>query len=133
MSRVPMDESRDFQTSHIGKGMKNSPRYSLFRRLLFPYSGEEALTFKQTLRVLLAWMIVFPLFLSLCPVAFAATSSSFSLQRVAMLFLFAFFSGFFIFGGLGLLAVIVNNQSARIRQRRRATEASNISGGRHGS
>ncbi len=113
--------------------MQNSPRYSLFRRLLFPYSGEEALTLKQSLRVLLAWMIVFPLFLSLCPVALAATSSPFSLQRVATLFLFAFFSGFFIFGGLGLLAVIVNNQSARIRQRRRAAEASNISGGRHGS
>lgn len=113
--------------------MQNPPRYSLFRRLLFPYSGEEALTLKQSLRVLLGWMIVFPLFLSLCPAAFAATSTPFSLQRVGMLFLFAFFSGFFIFGGLGLLAVIVNNQSARIRQRRRAAEASNISGGSHGS
>ena len=111
------------------------PRYTLFRRLLFPYSGEEALTFKQSLRVLLAWMIIFPVVLSLCPVSLMVVFA-YSLQKIGTLFLFAFFSGFFIFGGLGLLVVIVNNQSARIRQRRqsqRATRMSNTSGGRHGS
>jgi hypothetical protein len=114
---------------------QNRPRYTFFRRLLFPYSGEEALTFKQSLRVLLAWMIVFPLVLSLCPLGLTAVFA-YSLQKMATLFLFAFFSGFFIFGGLGLLVVIVNNQSARIRQKRerqRAARFSNTSGGRHGS
>ena len=113
--------------------MDKAPRYPFFRRLLFPYSGEDALNLKQSLRVLLAWMIVLPLVLSLCPLALAA-SFSYSLQKVAMLFLFAFISGFCIFGGLGLLAVIVNNQSAHIRQRRKATGVNNTSGGsRHGS
>lgn len=114
---------------------QNRPQYTFFRRLLFPYSGEEALTFKQSLRVLLAWMIVFPLVLSLCPLALTAVFA-YSWQKMATLFLFAFLSGFFIFGGLGLLVVIVNNQSARIRQRRdrqRANRFSNTSGGRHGS
>lgn len=114
---------------------QNQPRYTLFRRLLFPFSGEESLTFKQSIRVLLAWMIVLPLILSLCPLALTATFA-YSLQKMATLFLFAFLSGFFIFGGLGVLVVIVNNQSARIRQRRasqRITRISNTSGGRHGS
>jgi hypothetical protein len=107
-------------------------RYGFFRRLLFPYSGEDALTFKQSLRVLAAWMVMLPLVLSLCPLGLTLTFG-YSLSRIVMLFLFAFFSGFFIFGALGLLVVIVNNQSARIHKRRRATGASNFSGGRDGS
>jgi hypothetical protein len=100
--------------------------------MLFPYSGEEALSGKQSLRVLSGWMLFLPLILSLCALIPAALFS-YSLQKIAMLFLFAFLSGFFIFGGLGLLVVVVNNKSAHIRQARKVTGASNTTGDRYGS
>ena len=112
--------------------MQQKPRYLLMRRVLFPYSGEEALTFKQILRVLFAWMILVPLIMSLCSLVLTLLFAD-SLQRIATFFLFTFLSGFFIFGGLGVLVVIVNNQSARIRQVRKATRASNTSGDYYGS
>ena|SRR5947209_19357887 len=112
--------------------MPTQPRYTLFRRLLFPYSGENALSLKQSLRVLLAWMILVPLTMSLCTLVLT-TSFAYSLQNISMYFLFTFLSGFFIFGGLGLLIVITNNKLARIRQARRAARSSNTSGDFYGS
>src|SRR6266568_4789893 len=104
---------------------QNTPRmrYTLFRRLLFPYSGEEVLSLKQSLRVLLAWMVLLPLFMSLCTVLLTAIFS-YPLEKIGT---------FFIFGGLGLLVVWVNNSSARIRQKRKATNGHNTTGGRYGS
>ncbi len=100
-------------------------RYPLLRRILFPYSGEDALSFKQSMRVLLGWAVVIPLAISLCPLLLAAPLS-YSFQRMAWLILFAFLSGVFIFGGLGLLVVVTNNKSARIRQAKKVTRVSNI-------
>jgi len=112
--------------------MQNPPRYAFFRRLLFPYNGENALSARQGLRVLLGWTLFLPLVLSLCSLAPAALLS-YSLQQMAIFFLFAFLSGFFIFGGLGLLVVVVNNKSASIRRARKVTGASNTTGDRYGS
>lgn len=95
--------------------MRNIPRYALMRRLLFPYNGEEALNWKQSLRVLLGWALLFPLPLSLL-VALFALLIGFSGQHVLNVFLFALLSGACIFGLLGWLIVVVNNRSARIRR-----------------
>jgi hypothetical protein len=112
--------------------MQRPPRFTLVRRILFPYSGEEVLSFKQSLRVLFAWVMFVPLLMSLCTLAFTSLLS-YSLQAVGTYLLFTFLSGFFIFGGLGLLVVIVNNQSARIHQARKAARVSNTSGDFYGS
>jgi hypothetical protein len=108
------------------------PRHRLLRRLLFPYSGDEALSFKQSLRVLLAWMVLLPLLMSLCTLVLAAVFA-YPLERIGLFFLFTFVSGFFIFGGLGILVVITNNSSARIRQARKASNVHNTQGGGYGS
>ena len=117
--------------------MQKSTRYSPLRRVLFPYSGEDALTLKQSLRVLLAWMLFFPLTMSIFPLALLILYS-YPLQRGIWLFLFAFLSGVFVFGILGVLIVVVNNMSARIRQAKKYTSVSNrdaskASGDRYGS
>jgi len=112
--------------------MPTQPRFTLFRRLLFPYSGENALSLKQSLRVLLAWMILVPLVMSLCTLTITVLFA-YSLSQVGMFLLFTFLSGFFIFGGLGLLVVITNNKLAHIREARKATRSSNTSGDFYGS
>lgn len=95
--------------------MQNQRHYSLFRRVLFPYSGEQALTRKQGLRVLAAWMLFFPLTMSLITLAIAAFGS-FTLQRTILLFGVAFLSGVLIFGVLGWVVVSMSNRAARIHQ-----------------
>lgn len=97
--------------------MQIRPRYALMRRILFPYSGEEPLSLKQALRVVLAWSIVFPLPLSFCVLALAFTiGEASSLQELARLFVFSFLSGAFIFGLLSVLIVSMTNRAARIHQ-----------------
>jgi hypothetical protein len=112
--------------------MQNPPRQKLLRRILFPYSGSEALSFKQCLRVLLAWMVLLPLTMSLCTLILTALFF-YPLQKIGTSVLFTFLSAFFIFGGLGVLAVITNNSSARIRQGRKTSEFNDTTGGRYGS
>jgi hypothetical protein len=85
------------------------------RRILFPYSGEEPLSLKQSLRVMLAWMLLFPLSMSLITVVIAVLEA-YTLQGIAKAFAFSFLSGVCIFGMLGWLVVIVNNKSARIHR-----------------
>jgi hypothetical protein len=89
------------------------------------------------MRVLLAWVVLIPLIISLCPLILA-TLFSYSFPRMAWLVLFAFLSGVFIFGSLGVLIVVTNNKLARIRQAKRVTglsniKASNTSGDMYGS
>ncbi len=95
--------------------MQHKPRYKLMRRILFPYSGEEPLSLKQGLRVMLAWILFFPLCISLLTLVFVVFGS-YPLQRMVELVVFAFISSAFIFGILGLLIVSMNNRSARFRQ-----------------
>jgi hypothetical protein len=97
---------------------------SLFRRLLFPYSGEEALTPRQGLRVILAWAIPIPLSMSLCTLALSALLA-FTAHKTLVLLALAFFSGLLVFGFLGWLVVSMNNRSAHFRQARKTRGASN--------
>lgn len=99
--------------------MQNTQRFPLMQRFLFPYSGEDPLTPRQGARVMLAWAILLPLFMSLL-IALVVFLMASSWQRVLALFAFAFFSGMCIFGILGLLIILVNNRSARIRRAWRA-------------
>lgn len=95
--------------------MQHKPRYKLMRRILFPYSGEEPLSLKQGLRVMLAWILFFPLCISLLTLVFVVIGS-YPLQRMVEFLVFAFISSAFIFGMLGLLIVSMNNRSARFRR-----------------
>lgn len=95
--------------------MQNPPRFPIVKRVLFPFSGEEPLTLKQGLRVVLAWILLFSLPLSLCALLIALIGQ-FSLQRTITSILFAFLSGAFSFGILSALVVVMSNRSAHIRQ-----------------
>src|ERR1700674_3491639 len=101
------------------KPMQKTRPYSPIRRFLFPFSGEEPLTHRQSARVMLAWALLLPLFMSLLIVVIALLAAS-PLQRILMLFAFAFLSGMCIFGILSWLIILVNNRSARIRRAWRA-------------
>lgn len=96
--------------------MHTTRRFPLMRRFLFPYDGENALTLRQCARVMLAWAILLPLIMTLLitPVALWIDNSSW--KHVLSMLAFAFLSGMGVFGILGLLIIIVNNQSARIRR-----------------
>ena len=95
--------------------MQNPPRYSLMRRLLFPYSGEEPLSAKQGLRVVLVWTLLFPLPISLLVLGLTLLEG-WSTYGVIFNVVFAFLSGAFIFGILSLLIVLMSNRAAHIRQ-----------------
>jgi hypothetical protein len=95
--------------------MQTTRRFPLMQRFLFPYNGEDPLTPRQGARVMLAWAILLPLIMSLL-IAIIALLAASSWQRILALFAFAFFSGMSIFGILGLLIILVNNRSARIRR-----------------
>ncbi len=96
--------------------MQPTPRYSPLRRILYPYSGEQPLSMKQSLRVMVAWMLFFPVCMSLFTLAIVVIGS-FSVQRMVIFVIFTFLSGVFIFGLLGLLVVTMSNKAARLHQR----------------
>lgn len=95
--------------------MQNPSRFSVTRRLLFPYSGENPLTMKQGLRVVLAWMLLFSLPVALCVLALTSMEG-FGMSKVISSVTFAFLSGAFIFGMLSVLIVVMSNRAAHIRQ-----------------
>ena len=95
--------------------MEHRSRFPLAKQLLFPYSGEDPLNRKQSLRVVLAWILFFSLPLSLC-VLVLTFLEGYSLQGTITSVVFAFLSGAFFFGMLSLLIVVMSNRAARIRQ-----------------
>jgi antibiotic biosynthesis monooxygenase (ABM) superfamily enzyme len=101
--------------------MQSPQHYSLMRRILFPFSGEEPLTGKQAIRVVLAWAMLFPLVMSVITLLIAILAS-FTLLKMLLFFAFTFLSGFCIFAILGLVVVSMSNRSARIRQAWKARE-----------
>ncbi len=114
-----------------------SPRFSLVRRFLLPYSGEVPLTRAQALRVVRRWAIFFALVLSLgtLPVALALGHGN-SLQRLALVFLLTFFGSAILFGLMASLVVFTINRTAYYKQQwkeRSIASKSSISGGRYGS
>lgn len=89
------------------------------RRILYPYDGEQPLSLKQSLRVVLGWVLFFPACISLLLLPIAVFAS-YTLQRVLVVLIFAFLSSAFFFGVLGLLIVSMGNKAARFRQARKA-------------
>ncbi|HEU5374524.1 MAG TPA: hypothetical protein VFV38_03710 [Ktedonobacteraceae bacterium] len=95
--------------------MQNPSLFPVMKHLLFPYSGEEPLSALQGLRIVLAWILVFPLPMSFL-VLLLTLLERFSTRGMVISFTFAFLSGAFIFGILGVLIVVMSNRAARIRQ-----------------
>jgi len=95
--------------------MQHRPRYRLMRRILYPYNGEQPLSLKQSLRVLLGWMLFFPLTMSLLALVLTIILS-YPLQKIVLFVIISFFSGVFIFGLFGLLIVTMSNKAARLHQ-----------------
>ena len=95
--------------------MQHRPRYRLMRRILYPYNGEQPLSFKQSLRVLLAWMLFFPLTMSLLALVLTIIEL-YPVQKIVLFVIVSFLSGVFIFGLLGLLVVTMSNKAARLHQ-----------------
>lgn len=85
------------------------------RRLLFPHNGEDTLSRKQGLRIILTWGVAFPLLLSLS-ILLIAFLISLIWYKAVELFLLSFLSGVVIFGLLGLIVVNMNNRAVRVRQ-----------------
>jgi hypothetical protein len=86
------------------------------RRILYPYSGEQPLSLKQSLRVLLAWILFIPVCMSLLTLVITEIGS-YSIQKVLIFVIFTFLSGVFIFGLLGLLVVSMSNKAARLHEK----------------
>jgi len=95
--------------------MQHRPRYRLMRRILYPYNGEQPLSLKQSLRVLLGWMLFFPLTMFLLALVLTIILS-YPLQKIVLFVIISFFSGVFIFGLFGLLIVTMSNKAARLHQ-----------------
>jgi len=114
--------------------MQSQPRYTLVRRILFPYSGEEPLTRRQGLRVIGVWALFFSCGLFLCtlPMALAFIGTA-STMRIVMFLLITFIAEAVIFGGFAWLVVIMNNRSAQIMLQRKAAGTGSTNGGRYGS
>jgi len=89
--------------------------YSLVRRLLFPFSGEETLSAKQSLRVIMAWAIIFTVPMVLCTAASAILVVA-SLTKAVILLLSVIVGGLIIFGLSAWAVVLANNRAVRIRQ-----------------
>lgn len=94
--------------------MEGPSLFPFARQLLFPYSGENPLSLLQGVRVVLAWMLVFPLPCSLFIGVVLLLGGG--AQGAINGFTFAFLSGACVFGLLGLLIVVLSNRAARIRQ-----------------
>ncbi len=95
--------------------MQNPTPFSLTRKLLFPYTGEDELSVKQGLRVILVWILLFSLPLS-CLALILALIVGYSIHGIIVSGVFAFLSGAFFFGILSFLIVVMSNRAARFRQ-----------------
>ncbi len=104
--------------------MQLRPRYRLMRRILYPYSGEQPLSLKQSIRVLLGWMLFFPLTMSLLALVLTIVEL-YPLQKIILYVILSFLVGVFIFGLFGLLVVTMSNKAARLHQSGRYPMKSN--------
>ena len=95
--------------------MQIPPRYSLARRVLFPFSGEEALSTRQSLRVIMAWAILFTVPMVLCT-AVSAVLVAASFMKAVILLVGVVLGGVVIFGLSAWAVVAANNRSAHIKQ-----------------
>ena len=83
-------QNRPRKESH--SRMQNQPRYRFARRILFPYSGEEPLTLRQGLRVIMGWALFFSLSMSVCTLLICLFGA-FPLHKTVLFLLLTFLSG----------------------------------------
>ncbi len=95
--------------------MQHRPRYRLMRRILYPYSGEQPLSLKQSLRVLLGWMLFFPLTMSLVALVLTIIEL-YPLQKIVLYVIASFLIGVFVFGFFGMLIIFLSNKATRLHQ-----------------
>ncbi len=95
--------------------MQHRPRYRLMRRILFPYDGEQPLSLKQSARVMLGWMVFFPLTMSLLALVLSIIVL-YPLQKIVLYVIGSFLIGVLIFGLFGLLVISMGNKAARLHQ-----------------
>jgi|SRR5579863_4858748 len=113
--------------------MENQPHYPLVRRILFPYSGEESLTLRQGLHVVMSWALFFSLSMSFCTLLICVFGA-FPLYKTLLFLLMTFLIGSFTFAILAWFTVSMSNRAARIRQGWKSrSQAIDKNGGRNGS
>ncbi len=98
--------------------MLERPRFLLFRRLLFPYSGEEPLTRAQGYHVIVTWALFFSLVLSVATMPIVLVIKAVSVQELAFILLLVFLANMVIFGAMAWFVVLMVNRCARFVQRR---------------
>jgi len=98
--------------------MLERPQFLLFRRLLFPYTGEEPLTRAQGRHVIVSWALFFSFVLSVAILPIILVIKAVSVQELALILLFTFLTSIVIFGAMAWFVVIMVNRSARFVQRR---------------
>ena len=96
--------------------MQHRPRYRFMRRILFPYEGDQPLSLKQSVRVMLGWMLFFPLTMSLLALLLTIIEL-YPLQKIVLYVIVSFLSGVFIFGLFGLLVISMSNKAARLHEK----------------
>ncbi|GHO44100.1 hypothetical protein [Ktedonospora formicarum] len=112
--------------------METQPQdYSLIRRILFPYSGNEQLTPRQRLRVITIWALFFTIPMLLCTVLMGLAAKT-NTSKLLIILGIVLVAGMVLFGATAAFAVSTNNRSVRKRQQSK-DRADNTSGGRYGS
>ncbi len=108
---------------------KPRPQYSLMRSILFPFSGEEPLSAREGLRVIIGWILLFlPGIVVLTLLVAFATGAS--LQRMLLILLLMIVVGIVMFGLMGWIAVSLSNRAARLFQAHRAKKVETARRGR---
>jgi hypothetical protein len=98
--------------------MLERPRFLLFRRLLFPYTGEEPLTRAQGRHVIVTWALFFSLALSIAILPIILVIKIIPVQELMLILLLTFLTSIVIFGAMAWFVVIMVNRCARFIQRR---------------
>ena len=120
------------QTTPVQQSTPKQPHYSLVRKILFPFSGEEPLSPREGLRVILGWILFFVPGIVVITL-FASFASNVSMQRMLTLTTITVLLGIVLFGTMGLITVSLSNRAARFFQAHRATKAEAARGGKYGS
>jgi|GEM_PF-465398 len=119
-------------TTPVQQSTPKQPHYSLVRKILFPFSGEEPLSPREGLRVILGWILFFVPGIVVITL-FASFASNVSMQRMLTLTTITVLLGIVLFGTMGLITVSLSNRAARFFQAHRATKAEAARGGKYGS
>ncbi len=95
--------------------MQHRPRHRFLRRILFPYDGDQPLSMKQSVRVMLGWMLFFPFTMAVLALVLSVIEL-YSLQKIVLYVIASFLIGVFVFGLFGMLIIFLSNKAARLHQ-----------------